>query len=212
MSAATAVSIGQQSVVSPEDQARAQWYLFIAAVLRSPPDEAALRSLRDTALRRDSDAETDSPLGAAWVALLEAARRFELAQIRAEYDDAFIGVGKSEVTLNASWYLTGFLNERPLVDLREQLAKLGLARRDGIGETEDHIASLCEAMAWMIASGESRLGVAVQRDFFGRFIAPWYPRLADSMQGSATTAFYRAVAEVLRVFFDVERQAFDFEA
>ncbi|HVL57971.1 MAG TPA: molecular chaperone TorD family protein [Burkholderiaceae bacterium] len=200
------------AVVTPEDQARANWYLFLARLFRAPPDDQTLQSLRSAALD-EAVPEPSSPLLHAWNELLLAAQRADAQRVRVEYDEAFIGVGKSEVTLNASWYLTGFLHERPLAELRERLAALGLARREGIAETEDHIASLCEVMAWLITRGDQRVeAIDVQREFFQRFLAPWYERLADALQASATVDFYRPAGRVLREFLEVERQAFDFDS
>jgi TorA maturation chaperone TorD len=81
-------------------------------------------------------------LEAPWQALVAAMRATTPAAAAEEYDALFGGVGKPEVFLYGSYYLSGFLNEKPLAALRDDLAALGLARDEQRGETEDHIAAL----------------------------------------------------------------------
>lgn len=212
------VTLRRVAAATPEDQARSQWYLFIARVMRDAPDEALLASLRASPAtghdgRTGASENSTPPLEQAWSDLVDAARSHDAASLRVEYDQAFVGVGRPEIILNASWHLTGFLNDRPLADLRELLATLGITRRDDIGETEDHVSALCEVMAWLIVSEDPRLAdLATQRALFQRFLAPWYPNLCDSLEQSPSTAFYRVVGRLLRAFLDVERLAFDFES
>jgi len=117
------------------------------------------------------------------------------------------------VFLNASWHLSGYLHERPLVDLREHLALLGVARRADISETEDHLAALLETTAWLIvAAPESLRNLSTQRVFFQRFLSPWYESLVTAIEHCGTTDFYKHAARLLGEFLAVERQAFDFES
>ncbi|HYF58166.1 MAG TPA: molecular chaperone TorD family protein, partial [Burkholderiaceae bacterium] len=131
--------------------------------------------------------------------------------VAAEYDRLFIGVGRAPVALHASWYLTGFLNERPLAELRTLLATWGFARREDAVRTEDHVASLLEAMA-MLADSDEPEAARRQRELFEAYLAPWYARLAEAIDASAEAGWYRPAAAVLKTFLDVERQAFDFES
>jgi TorA maturation chaperone TorD len=200
------------TLLSEEDAARVRWYRFLARVFQAAPDESLLASVAASAAPGSPDPQAP-PLALAWVDLAEAARRSSAAAVREEYDRLFVSVGKAPVLLNASYHLSGFLNERPLADLREHLATLGLARRTDVGETEDHLASLCEVMALLIESDDPRLGaVSTQQAFFRRFVSSWYERLAESVAGCDEAQFYRPVARLMQGFFDVERQAFDIEA
>jgi len=204
-------SIPIAPALADEDQARRNWYLLIAQLFRAPPDAATLAAIASAA--PDGPPPPDAPpLARAFADLAAACAEASAAALRDEYDAVFLGVGKAEVFLNASWHLTGFLHDRPLVELRDSLAALGLARRDDIGETEDHIAALCETMALLIASPEARVAsIDTQRAFFQRFLAPWFESFCDAIEHSGTTDFYKHAARVSRVFLGVERQAFDFE-
>ncbi len=190
---------------APEELARAGWYALLAALFRAPPDDALLARVAHGA-----DGQDGTPLGVAWNALARASSQARADEVKAEYDTMFLGVGKAEVFLYGSYHLAGFLNERPLAELRTALAELGLARRDGVGETEDHIAALCDAMRHLVA-GDAPADVGVQRQFFQRFIAPWYPALCESIEACPNARYYRDAGRLLGRFLDVERQAFDFE-
>src|SRR3954469_10489851 len=94
------------------DLARAQEYALLSTLLVRAPDAALLKKL--SALRGDA-----SPLGTAHIALAQAAANTSPAQIEREYFDLFVGLGRGEILPYASYYLTGFLHERPLARLRE---------------------------------------------------------------------------------------------
>ncbi len=207
MNAATPASF-QSRPVSPEDVARARWYAMLAELFRAAPSAQRLREIGGQAA-----SPAVSPLGRAWNAFAQACAGADARAVREEYEAAFIGVGKAEVFLNASWHLSGYLHDRPLVDLREHLALLGVMRRPDVSETEDHIAALCEAMAWLIvAAPEPLRSLSTQRVFFERFLSPWYEALVGAIEHSGVTDFYKHVARLLGEFLAVERQAFDFES
>jgi TorA maturation chaperone TorD len=215
---AVARTIAVHEVVSDEDLARSRWYQFFTRILRDAPDAELLRSVARDAVAGDASrvetaADAEAPLEQAW-AEFAAAAAIAVADpdaVRIEHDQVFVGVGKAQVPTNASYYLSGFLNERPLADVREHLASLGLSRRGDIAETEDHIASLCEVMAHLVAADGVPGRLDAQREFFGRFVAPWYERFADALEACDDADFYRAVARLLRRFLDVERLGFAFE-
>jgi TorA maturation chaperone TorD len=198
-------------VLADEDRARRDWYLLLARVFRSPPDAAVLRAI--AAAGPDSPPPADAPpLVRALAGLADACAHAQADAVRQEYDSAFLGVGKAEIFLNASWHLSGFLHDRPLVELRDALAELGFTRESGIGETEDHFAALCETMALLIDSSDPRVsGIDAQRQFFQRFLAPWFESLSDAIEQSGNTDFYKHAARAARAFLAIERQAFDFE-
>jgi TorA maturation chaperone TorD len=197
-----------QEAPSDEDLARSRWYLFFSQILREAPDAQLIASLARDA---SSDVPGDAPLEQAWVEFASAVALADAQAVRIEHDQVFVGVGKAPVPPNASYYLSGFLNERPLADLREYLAGIGLARRDEVSETEDHLASLCEVMAHLIAGDDVPDRLAAQREFFERFIAPWYERFTDALETCDEADFYRATARVLRRFLEVERLGLAFE-
>lgn len=212
MTAATPAS-SESRPVSPEDVARARWYATLAEFFRAPPSAGRLREIGLQAVSPDTTADDPTPLGRAWNAFAHACAAADAEALREEYETTFIGIAKAQVFLNASWHLSGYLHERPLVDLREHLALLGVARRPDVSETEDHVAALLETMAWLIvAAPESLRNLATQRVFFERFLSPWYESLVSAIEHCGTTDFYKHAARLLGEFLAVERQAFDFES
>lgn len=185
-----------------EEILRAQAYGLLAGLLSRAPDAGALSAL--AAVVGDS-----SPLGTAYAALADIARESTPRGVADEFDALFIGVGGGELTPFGSYYRTGFLHEKPLADLRGDMARLGMARTDGIAESEDHIAALCEMMAGLISGAFGRpAGLDEQRAFFDRHIEPWASRFFADLEASPTARFYRAVGTLGRRFLDVEGQAF----
>lgn len=189
------------ATVDEVDAARAQEYALLAALLSAAPTADLLSNL--ARLRGDA-----TPLGLAHVALAEAADRVTQAGAEREYFDLFIGVGRGELLPYASYYLVGFLNERPLSRLRADLARIGIERTDATCEPEDHAAILCEIMSGL-ASGRLDGGIQAQRAIFEKHIAPWMGRLfADIENSAAATKFYRHVGALGRVFLEIETEAF----
>jgi TorA maturation chaperone TorD len=146
-----------------------------------------------------------------WQQLVGAARALDDAAVAQEFDRLFGGVGKPEVYLYASHYLSGFLNEKPLARLRTDLARLGLARDEAaMPETEDHIAYLCEVMRYLIAGDDVAVcNLASQRDFFATHLQPWVGALCDALAAHPQARLYAALAHFTRAFVGVEAQGFD---
>jgi len=190
-----------------EELARAEIYGVLAALFYAPPD-AAMHAQFQVAV-------TEAPvagafLEASWGELVAAGRRLDTAQIASEFDRLFGGVGKPEIFLYGSFYLAGKLNEKPLVALRHSLRELGLARSETMSETEDHIASLCEVMRYLIAGDDAATSnLVAQRRFFDAHLRSWVDSLCGAIEAHPDADFYAALARFSRDFFAVERQAFD---
>ncbi|MGQ9365686.1 TorD/DmsD family molecular chaperone [Azospirillum sp. ST 5-10] len=185
-----------------EELLRAQTYALLARLLAEPPGGDLLDAVAAVA----GDA---SPLGAAFAGLADAARRATPAAVAGEHMVLFVGVGGSEMTPYGSYYLTGFLNEKPLADLRADMARLGIARADEVKDPEDHIAALCEMMAGLITGTfAAPADLETQRAFYERHIGSWAPRFFVDLEAAPSAAFYRAVGTVGRRFLEVEGQAF----
>lgn len=191
-----------QDGIDPIDVARAQEYALLANLLAAAPS----RRLLDRLARLDGDGTL---LGQAHAALAEAASRANAAQVEREYFDLFVGLGRGELLPYASYYLTGFLNERPLSRLRSDLSALGIARVERNSEPEDHAAILCEIMAGM-ADGRLEISSDAQRALFEQHVSPWMGRLFADMEQAASANFYRAVGTLGRLFIEIERQGFSF--
>ena len=192
--------------IAEEDRLRAQWYALLAQFLSAAPDAATLELAR--ALTGD---ETD--LGQGVTALAAAAKGVTVAGLEEEYFNLFIGVGQGELLPFGSYYLTGFLNEKPLAALRLDMDELSIGRVEDVKEPEDHIASLCEMMAGMItgAFGEPG-GLDRQRAFFDKHIGCWAPRFFEDLQAAESAAFYMPIGLIGSVFMAVESQAFEMAA
>lgn len=190
-----------------EETARAEVYGLLAALYYAPPPAALLDNLRV--------AVTEAPaagalLEASWSELVAAARKLPDADIAGEYDALFGGVGRPEVYLFGSHYLSGFLNEKPLAALRTDLGALGLARDEAMPETEDHAAYLCEVMRYLIAGDDVEVAnLTRQRDFFARHVQPWLPMMCEAIAQHPKARFYRALAVFTQAFISVEAQGFD---
>jgi TorA maturation chaperone TorD len=190
-----------------EETARAEIYGLLAQLYYAPPEPGFLAALRV--------APTEAParggfLEEPWRALVGVARAMSDSEIGSEYEALFGGVGKPEVYLFGSHYLSGFLNEKPLVRLRADLAALGLARDEAMPETEDHIAYLCEVMRYLIAGDDVAIAnLAKQSAFFAAHLQPWLPAMCDSIAAHPRAKFYAALAGFTRAFAGVEAQGFD---
>jgi TorA maturation chaperone TorD len=184
------------------DAARAREYALLAALLSCPPSNALLGEIAH--LRGDA-----TPLGHAHDALAKAASEVVTAGVEREYFDLFIGVGRGELLPYASYYLTGFLNERPLSRLRDDLAVLGIERVENNFEPEDHAATLCEIMAGF-AAGRFPASEERQRAFFEKNVASWMGRMFADMERATHAQFYKSVGTLGRVFMEIEAEAFTF--
>ena len=193
---------GEEAFLRDEAHAlRASVHELLAALLARAPDAAMLDRLRSIG---DVD-PADGPLAAGWQVLRAAAERAEPGPLRHEYDTLFIGVGRGELVPFGSWYLTGFLMEKPLAELRAELDRLGIERRDGVAESEDHAAAVHEAMALVVRAADE-VDFATQRAFFENHLAPWIGRFHDDLQRAAAADFYRAVGFFGSSFLEVERR------
>ena len=201
-----AASLAQSSTLD-EETARAELYGVLAALYYAPASPELLAQIRV--------ATTEAPasggfLEEPWRVLVGAARELGDEAVAREYNALFGGVGKPEVYLFGSHYLSGFLNEKPLVKLRDALAALGLARDEAMSETEDHVAYLCEVMRYLIAGDDVAVAnLTKQREFFSGQLQPWVMLLCDAISQHPKARFYAALAEFTRAFVGVEMQGFD---
>jgi TorA maturation chaperone TorD len=183
------------------DAARAQEYALIAALLTRAPDARLLADLSQ--LRGDA-----TPLGVAHGAIAEAASATSAQRVEREFFDLFIGLGRGELLPYGSYYLTGFLHERPLARLREDLSAIGIARAEGVAEPEDHAGILCEIMSGL-ANGRLPAPPESDRMIFDKHMAPWIGRFFTDLENANVADFYRRLGTLGRIFMDIEAEAFD---
>lgn len=196
-----------KSPVAEEDRLRADLYAFLATLLSSPAQADQIAALRG--LTGD-----DTELGQGIAALAAVAGVATPESVEREYNALFIGLGRGELLPYASYYLTGFLNEKPLARLRGHMAQLGIARSDDVKEPEDHIASLCEMMAGLIRGdfAAGPLSIADQHAFFNTHIATWAGHFFADLEGAEGSVFYAPVGKIGRAFMDIEIEAFRMES
>lgn len=193
--------------LDPEDRARANFYGVLAALYGDAPSARLLQAVGDA--QRLPDAEAGS-LPTAWNRMADACKAMDAEAAQQEYWDLFVGTGKSEVNLHASHWLSGFMMEKPLVELRTDLAALGLSRKPSSSLLEDHVAALFETMRLLIEGEGARAPgtLAEQKRFFERHIAPWVDDLCTALKQSALANFYRPVGEFTESFVAIERDSF----
>ena len=201
--------------LAEEDILRAHWYGLLGAILRGAPDSARLDQL--AALTGD-----DTDFGASVSALAAAAKAAKTAQaadpetLKQEHFDLFIGVGRGELLPYGSYYLAGFLYEKPLAQLRADMRELGIARAESVHEPEDHIAALLEMMSGLITGAFGADGngadLDTQRAFFAAHLGSWAPRFFEDLENAKAASFYRAVGQIGRRFLAIEAEAFEMTA
>lgn len=193
-----------------EETARAEVYGLLAALYYAPPSPELLSQLRV--------AVTEAPaaggfLEEPWRRFVGIVRTLSDEQVANEYDALFGGVGKPDVYLFGSFYLSGFLNEKPLAALRGDLAALGLARDETMPETEDHFACVCEVMRYLIAGDDVEIAnLTQQQKFFSTHVQPWVPAMCEAISAHPKARFYAALAAFTAAFVSVETQGFDLMA
>ncbi|HUR90286.1 MAG TPA: molecular chaperone TorD family protein [Ramlibacter sp.] len=190
-----------------EETARAEVYGLLSQLFYAPPAHELLEAIRVAA--------TEAPasggfLEEPWRGFVGTARAMQDKDVADEYDALFGGVGKPELYLFASHYLSGFLNEKPVVRLRTDLAALGLTRDEAMPETEDHIAYLCEVMRYLIAGDDvSVSNLTKQQQFFAAHVQPWATQMCEAIAACPKARFYASLADFTRAFLSVEAQGFD---
>jgi TorA maturation chaperone TorD len=189
-----------EETIEQEQRYRASAYALLAALFRAAPDQALLDHV--AALSPESDAVSDE-LFDAMTALATAAQQQRPAELEDEYNSLFIGIGKGEVVPYGSWYLTGFLMEQPLSDLRDDLRALGFERNSEIHEPEDHIGAIFEVFSVMISDAAS---LAEQQRFFEKHMKPWLTRFFADLGRARSADFYRNVAQFGAAFFELEQR------
>ena len=204
MTVEATIEISSQPV-SPEDRVRAELYSLIGNLLLVVPSQITLDQLSH--LQGD-----DGDVGSAVNALAQIAKSMNPANVEREFNVLFIGMGRGEILPYASYYLTGFLHEKPLADLRNSMRSLGIQRKDGIPEPEDHLGSLCEMMAGMITGNFGQvMSLQSQKDFFNAHIAPWAAHCFSDLEKAESAVLYAPVGSLGLLLMEIEQESFRIE-
>jgi len=191
--------------VVPEDQDRASLYSLLGNLLLQVPDKLILDRLATLT-------KGDGEIGGVIETLSQVARSMNPGSAEREFNALFIGVGRGEVLPYASYYLTGFLHEKPLADLRAKMRSLGIQRKQGISEPEDHLGALCEMMAGMITGAFGQpMPLQTQKEFFNAHIAPWASHCFSDLEKAENALLYAPVGSLGRLFVEIEQESFRIE-
>ncbi len=196
------MTAAEDVAIAREDRLRADLYNYLGLMLARPPDQMLL----DQTAGLDGN---ESAIGQAICGLARVARATKPAGAEREFNALFIGVGRGELLPYASYYLTGFLHEKPLAQLRRDMAARGISRAPNVFEPEDNIASLMEMMGGMIVGRFGRAAtIEEQKTFFNKHVAPWAGHFFDDLTNAKNSVLYAAVGAVGREFMEIEREAF----
>jgi len=189
------------------DVFRANTYRLLATLLAAPATRELLDSLQKIESPGDGEADGGIGMAQAWQTLKIASERATVEAIDDEYHDLFIGIGRGELVPYGSWYLTGFMMDRPLALLRRDLAALGIERQNEVYEPEDHVSALCETMSLIIENSEE-IPLEIQQKFFLDHLVTWMGRFFSDLQKAKTARYYVAVGLLGEQFIEVEKKYF----
>ena len=208
MSALQSIRFEQPRMIVEEDQVRADFYALLANLFYHAPDDRMLHAIM---IAPEPTANDAPALAEAWAALAAASGFVTADALNEEFELLFIGIGRPPVMLYGSYYQAGFMNEKPLAELRADLAHMGFSRDSTVRETEDHLAALCDVMRALIMGDVASAPATLdeQRAFFSKHLRPWVLDCCDATTNSENSNYYRRVAAFARIFFQIEIHAFE---
>ena len=212
MTTSQPIRFEQPRAIDVEDQVRADFYALLANLFFRAPDERLLHAIM-IAPEPTSESALGDAMAKAWAALAAASAAVTADAVQAEFDKLFGGVGRAQLMPYGSYYLAGFLNEKPLAELRSDLARMGFSRDVVACETEDHLAALCDVMRAIILGDVASAPAtqAAQQQFFKKHLQPWVLQCCDATINNEYSNYYRRVAAFAKRFFEIEIQAFDMQ-
>ena len=194
----------KRGIVEIEDQHRSSLYVLLSSLLSGPPTKGLLCKVNTLS-------GGDNKIGDAVKTLNTLSKKLDIKTIEREYNNLFIGVGRGELLPYASFYMTGFLNEKPLANLRDDMKRIGISRSPSTSDPEDHIASLCEMMSGIITNQfYTSLSLRQQSDFFATHLGPWAKHFFDDLIAAEYSVFYAPVGALGKAFIEIETESFKF--
>ncbi len=204
------ISFDNPRAIDVEDQVRADFYALLAHLFSRAPDDRVLQSI---VITQEPTDEASTELTKAWRALSAASSVVTHDALTEEYETVFVGVGRPPVILYGSFYVAGFMMEKPLAELRDDLAKMGFARNADVRESEDHLAAVCDVMRALILGdlADAPANIAAQKVFFEKHLKPWVFKCCAAIQLYEKSNYYRRAAKFAEQFFAMESQAFEMQ-
>ena len=199
-------NLNNENSISEVDKIRSDMYLFLSGVLQREPSDNLVGEYNNL----DGD---KTRIGKAFNILSDLSKKVSPSDVRNEYQNLFIGVGRGELLPFGSFYITGFLHDKPLASIRRDLNAMGIKRGDDFKEPEDHIACLCEIMSGMIIGEYGKyFSVPEQKSFFTKHIQPWAEHFFTDLEGAKSAIFYSPVGTIGKLFMKIEEEAFLMDA
>ena len=199
-------NLNNENSISEVDKIRSDMYLFLSGVLQREPSDNLVGEYNNL----DGD---KTRIGKAFNILSDLSKKVSPSDVRNEYQNLFIGVGRGELLPFGSFYITGFLHDKPLASIRRDLNAMGIKRGDDFKEPEDHIACLCEIMSGMIIGEYGKyFPVPEQKSFFTKHIQPWAEHFFTDLEGAKSAIFYSPVGTIGKLFMKIEEEAFLMDA
>ena len=199
-------NLNNENSISEVDKIRSDMYLFLSGILQREPSDNLVGEYNNL----DGD---KTRIGKAFNILSDLSKKVSPSDIRNEYQNLFIGVGRGELLPFGSFYITGFLHDKPLASIRRDLNAMGIKRGDDFKEPEDHIACLCEIMSGMIIGEYGKyFSVPEQKSFFTKHIQPWAEHFFTDLEGAKSAIFYSPVGTIGKLFMKIEEEAFLMDA
>lgn len=199
-------NLNNENSISEVDKIRSDMYLFLSGVLQREPSDNLVGEYNNL----DGD---KTRIGKAFNILSDLSKKVSPSDVRNEYQNLFIGVGRGELLPFGSFYVTGFLHDKPLASIRRDLNAMGIKRGDDFKEPEDHIACLCEIMSGMIIGEYGKyFSVPEQKSFFTKHIQPWAEHFFTDLEGAKSAIFYSPVGTIGKLFMKIEEEAFLMDA
>ena len=185
------------------NRVRIETYALLASLLRQSPSADLLATLAQVETP-DATSPRQSRLEKAWAELAKAAEIADPDKLESEFHKLFIGVGQGELLPYGSWYISGAMMDRPLAALRDDLARIGLQRAEGVSEPEDHAAAICETMV-LLADPDQGLPLSEQYHFFSAHVGVWLGRFFQDLQEAKSATFYASVGQLGEAFIEFEK-------
>lgn len=197
--------------IDAADQARADFYALLSRLYAAAPDASLLAAVASAG--ELVVASQDGPAGdlaRTWHTLIAASAVMDPEAAETEYQQLFVGVGQSEVSLHGSAYAKGPKGGPLLVQIRESLVQLKLMRQPGVAMFEDHLAAVFETMRVLITGlGQpNAFAFDVQREFFRCNVDPWVNVCCNAISAKALANYYARVAQFTDSFMALERDSF----
>ncbi len=129
-------------------------------------------------------------------------------ELRHDYAELFLNAGQNPAFPYSSCYVSGkvepLLMQDPLFQARKAYHASGLHKNPVWPDLDDHIAVELEFMAYLVGQAGTE---KQQKDFLCNHLLPWAEPFCTQLADSATTNFYKGLAELTRAVLTADDAA-----